>query len=926
MASLVGRKLGIALLSAAALLGCTGKSESDLMASARERLAKRDHAGATIELKTVLQTDPNAAEARYLLGLALLEQGDHAAALVELGKADDANFNPELLAPKLARAWIAGGKFKEVLQTYGDLTLTSPSAQAELRTAVAIAHIRMNNQSQAEAALRAALIADPNLPWALLTKARLEAVAGKFADALSLIDRAIIPGQPNGEAHLLRGLILRNASNDLEGAIKAYQSASEDARHVVEARGALIQIHLMQGRVPKAKAELAALQKSHPKSPATHYLDALVAYAQKDFVRAEAITEGLLRVMPNSPNVLILGGASSLQRGSLIGAEAKLGKVVQTVERVPVARKMLGETYLRMGQPEKALAALRPLVEQARPDADAMALAGQAHLMAGQAREAEAMFAAAATLKPDDAKIRTALALTDLVKGNAQAAFDALQEIAVKDVGETADLALISAHLRRGEADAALRAIDKLQQKFPDKPTALHLRGVALRAKGDLPGARAAFEGALKIEPKHFAAVAALVGLDVQENKLDAARQRIDAAVIGNPQNVQARIALFNVMARQGAKPDQLLGAIDDAIKANPGEAAPRVAKITQLSTTKDISGAAAAAQQALAALPQHPDVLDAAGRALANAGDYQQAISAFNKLVNAAPRSPQPYFRLADLHARRGDQAAVSSSLARAFEVAPESPEVHQRLLAQAVRTRDFRPALAAAKELQTRFRESAAGHLLQGDIESARKAWPVAQAAYRGALGKPDAAGRPQVRLYGALMAAGDKAGAERFASEWVRAHPQDTRLLEYLGLVAFNQKDYALAERRFLEVLAIEPRHQAALNNLAWVLAERGAAGAVETAERAAAASGNAPPVLDTLAKALASEGKMERAIEVQKQALAAMPDRHQFRLNLAGLYIRAGNRTEAAAELETLSKLGDKFPYQTEVGQLKKSLPR
>jgi tetratricopeptide (TPR) repeat protein len=178
----------------------------------------------------------------------------------------------------------------------------------------------------------------------------------------------------------------------------------------------------------------------------------------------------------------------------------------------------------------------------------------------------------------------------------------------------------------------------------------------------------------------------------------------------------------------------------------------------------------------------------------------------------------------------------------------------------------------------------------------------------------------------MYGSLVAAGDKAGAERFAAEWILAHPQDLQFLEYMGLVAFNQKDYARAERRFTEVLAVDPRHGAALNNLAWILAERGAPGAVEAAEKAVALTGNSPAVLDTLAKALASEGKIDRAIEVQKQALAAMPDRHQFRLNLAALHARAGNKEAAAAELETLAKLGNKFPYQAEVAQLQKALPR
>ncbi len=48
----------------------------DSIASAKQLIAKRDHVAAVIELKSALQQTPNSGEARYLLGVALLEQGE----------------------------------------------------------------------------------------------------------------------------------------------------------------------------------------------------------------------------------------------------------------------------------------------------------------------------------------------------------------------------------------------------------------------------------------------------------------------------------------------------------------------------------------------------------------------------------------------------------------------------------------------------------------------------------------------------------------------------------------------------------------------------------------------------------------------------------------------------------------------------------
>ena len=58
-----------------------------LVASAKESLAKNDRSAAVIQLKNALQKNPDLGEARLLLGKALLEQGDLAAAEKELRRA-----------------------------------------------------------------------------------------------------------------------------------------------------------------------------------------------------------------------------------------------------------------------------------------------------------------------------------------------------------------------------------------------------------------------------------------------------------------------------------------------------------------------------------------------------------------------------------------------------------------------------------------------------------------------------------------------------------------------------------------------------------------------------------------------------------------------------------------------------------------------
>lgn len=911
----------LACTAAVLLAACGGPSDGDALGRAAKLMDKGDFSGATFELKTALQQSPNLGEARFRLGVVLLELGDPKSALVELQKARDLGYAEDELAPKVARAWLATGKNKEVVQTYTGVRVSPARNQAELLTALALAHGALGQRAPADAAIDEALKTDPKLPLALISKARFVAAAGKVDEALGLVEQAMVPGALNGDALMLKGMFLRYAKRDDAGAIKALEQAAKDTRVALGARSTLTTIFIQQNRLQDARAQLAALAKTHPKHPQALFLDAVVAYAARDFARSSAICEQLLRGLSNNTQVLVLAGASDLQRGALVAAESKLGKVVQTVEGAVGARKLLAETYLRMGQTDKVQQTLKPLLEQPSPEADTLNLSAQSHLMAGEFRQAEAQFAAAAKLKPDDVRVRTSLALIDLAKGNAPSALDTLQALAAKDPGDTADLALINAQLRRRDFDAALTAIAGLEKKQPERAAAPHLRGIVLLRKGDRAGARAAFEAALGKAPGHFASTHALATLDEQEQQPAAAIKRLEAVVKANPNNIAARMALLDVMLRAKAAPADILAGIDAAIQAGPAEAAPRVAKIVQLSRMNDAKGAAMAAQQAMSALPGDRHVLDAAGVAFIAAGDEQQAISAFNKLTSLMPNSAQPYLRLADVHARKGRTAGVASSLSRATDVEPLSAELHRRLLIQGRQTRDYKAAKALAADLQKRYARRPEGYLLDGEILAVQGQWPAAAAAYQAGL-KAAPGTELAMRATRALERAGNRQAADALAGDWASRHPADGEFQAFLGDRARAAGDHARAERHYLDALRIDPEQAAVMNNLAWVQARLKKDSALGYAEKAVQMRPQQAEFMDTLAGVLADRGQLDKAIEWQRKALAIRPDDPELKLALARVLVQAGQKAEANKLLGELAKLGGTFKAQAEVQALSK----
>ena len=171
---------------------------------------------------------------------------------------------------------------------------------------------------------------------------------------------------------------------------------------------------------------------------------------------------------------------------------------------------------------------------------------------------------------------------------------------------------------------------------------------------------------------------------------------------------------------------------------------------------------------------------------------------------------------------------------------------------------------------------------------------------------------------------MQAGKAKEAEQFAATWTTAHPKDARFSAYLAEAALGRKDYAAAEKLYLGVLQLQPDSALALNNLAWVTLQLQKDGALAYSEKANQLAPKQPQFMDTLAMVLSAKGEHAKAIELQTQAVALQPANNALKLNLARIYVAAGDKARAKAELDALAKLNGGRPIQTEVADLLKTL--
>jgi putative PEP-CTERM system TPR-repeat lipoprotein len=911
-----------ALLAAVALAGCSGESEEKLIASARSYLDQRDTKSAVIQLKNALQKNPESAVARLLLGRALLDSGDPRGALEELRRAQERGVPVEQAAPEVARALLMVGEAAKVTTQFAATELREPKAAADLATSVGAAYAMQGDDARTQEYAERALKAQPGFAGALVLQAQLKASQRDFDGALQLLDGVLSGDKTHHGAGALKGTLLWQAKRDLDGALAAFRAVLAAHPGSVSTRSAVIALLREQGKREASANELAELKKVAPVHPETQYLEARAAFEARDYRGALDLVSRVLKVAPDNVAALELAGGAAYQARAYAQAEAHLSRAIQRNPTRTLPRQLLAQTYLRSGQAARAIDTLQPLISGASPDGPSLAVAGEAYLQAGDVAKADDAFKRAAKAAPDDAQVRTSAAIAMAARGRLAEALPELEALAAAGSSPRPDMALISARLAQRDFAGALKAVEGLRTKLPDSAMPDFLRGRVLQQQGDVAGASAAFETAQSKDAAHYPSAAALSAIDFAAGRTDPARQRFTALLKANPKSHLAHLALAEIASRTRAAPADVQRHITDAVQAAPEEALPRVQLVNHLLRQGDAKAALVAAQEASATVPDVAEVIDALGRAQMAAGDSQQALLTFRKLAASQPNSAQLMLRLAEAQFAAKDASAARASLRRALELEPRLFAAQRALATLAMSEKKPDEALALARAWQVSQPKDAAGFALEGEIQASRKDWPAAAAALRAAAARQPGV-EIAIALHGVLVNGGQRAEAERWAAEWQRTHPKDAAFRFHLGDVALAGKDVAGAEAHYRAVLEWQPNNALAMNNLAWLMARDGRPGAVAMAERAAQLMPDRAAILDTLAAALVAEKQLPRALEVQKQALQRAPQDAAMRLNLARIYLQAGDKQQARNELQTLAKLGDTFRGQPEVAELLKA---
>ena len=917
-------RIAAVLFLAIALVACNRNDTASYITSAKSYIAKSDYKAAIIELKNALLGSPNSGEARFLMATSLLATGDAVGAETEARKAVDLKYAPDETYPLLARALLRQGEYRKVTSEFGNVKLESEAARADLDSSLGIAYLSLGEQKDARTSIDAALAANPKDVRARIVQARLTAQDKDLPQAQKVVDDVLADKPGDVEAMLLKSE-LQLAQGKRDDAIKtleqAIEKAPEDIRPQVRrdpppravaparsgsgpARGdeegrADADPHVLLGRArflgarrsgacqgsDPAGAEGRSRPPPEPLSRGDHQLPVgvLRRRGRRD---AEGDRPGSGRTQCTAG----AGGDLSAHRTPGAGARsARAGAQARTERSAPAADGGRGLPRLERRRRRQ------PSISKRRMRSTKATSPGQVEL----------------------AQVR-------LATGDTDRALRDLEAISKADTSSNAaDLALVSAYLRRHEFDKALAAVSALEKKQPTSPLPYSLKGTVYLAKGDAKAARASFDKALEVDPAFFNAAYNLARLDIADRNIEAARKRYAQMLAKNPKSEALLLAQAELLGATGASQQEVTAALERAIAANPTSARPRLALIGYLVQKRDTKAALAAAQAAQAALPDNPQILNALGVSQLLAHENTQALETFRRLVQLQPQSAPALVKLAEVQLLSKDYDGAIDTLRQAIALQPDLPEAWTAMATAYVAAGRPESAVAEGRKYEKERPDRAVGYAIEGEALALQKQWPEAAAAFREALARQPLP-MLAVRRYSALQNAGKTAEATAMADKWFKDHPKDVTLRAFIAQQSLAKKDYPRAVRQYEAALEIEPNNALFLNNLAWMLNELGDPRAQKYAERAyvLAPTNRLGPRHAGLDPRPAR--RCRERCRTPQDGRSVAPGQNEIRLHLAKALLKTGDKAGAKNELEALAKLDQTSAVRDEAQKLLKEL--
>ncbi len=883
------------------------KTTDELLTEAQSLIQNGEAPEAVINLKNILQKDPNNYQARFLLGSAYLSADNYHSAEKEFQKSLSINPNENKTLLMLAKTQINLNQFENVIKSLKDNSLTDSEDKIYALLLLGQAYLSLDKIDQAKEKFQEADTLNSDSPHSIFGKAILAAYENRAEEGLSLADKLLQQDNNYTQVWLLKGSIYSKQHSYLLAA-EAYLSYYKLKPHSIGIRTLVAHNYIRAGEYSLAKPHIDDLRKINENHPTINTLAAQLKYSEQNYEMARELADSVVNATNNGLAQMI-SGLSSFQLKSYEQAYYQLNAIAEQLPKGHQVNKVLAILQVKLGYTDELKETLGRFSELTSADAEIYANLGMEFVNKGDKKSALDMLNKASLLAPKDEKIQTHLGIFKLLNSDKSGIVNLTDAIEINPDFKAANIALAMNYLKTGEIEKAKAIATQWITSNPKNASALILRGSISLKSGETDEAVSYFKKATEIDANNLISTFNLAVIFAEQGDYEKSNKYLDEIfTIDLEYPLAYRLAISNSLRLD--KQSELKTKLQSIIETNPEAFWPRIILARKLMVEKNH-------QEAISILEYLTDYenlpspyLLTLSNALLADKQHEKLSLMYAQWQLKQPANETAYLSYIDILDKRKNYANAlnvvikglsQEALASNFQLLSLEPYY---LLA----TEQVELANKKVKILARTAPNNAFILRIQGQIAlyQDRHTEAVTYLSHSYRLNR-----KIPVGLF--LVTAYKKNNQNKQAIDFLNIELElspnvDVYKKSLAELYVSSSPDKAV--NHYQQLLEKHPEDIVILNNLAWTYFQKGDLEvAYSYATKAKNLSPKHPKILDTYGIILTKQNKLNQAISALELAFSLAPNDIEIKEHLADAY-KANNQKEKAEELTAKDNVKEK----------------
>ncbi len=672
----------------------------------------------------------------------------------------------------------------------------------------------------------------------------------------------------------------------------------------------LADIYFQQGRFRRAYAfglkasQLSTNDVELRVKMATLYL---TAHKQKE---AHDEAEWILAKSPTNsvaPEILVDSVTSGIELEQTKQRLASLAKQIGDTAPLEVANALMNYT---VGDLKGSEASAKRALELDPKSASAYATLGTIYLVQQKIKDADAAFKNAADFSPMRSPRRLSYANFKVQTGDLAEGKRLIHEITEKAPDylpawiRDAEIALAEKRYTDCEgllAQALARDTDNYEALLLQVRLRL-VQGQADKAVAELDRMSALYERSPEVQ--YYLALAHLASDDMGKAAGD-----LNKALFLQPGYPDATLLLAQVNIQKGDS-QTAISSLTDLISRRPGIDQAYLYLANAYIMEKNYDEALSTYSQMAKYFPKNPEVPLLTGSVLVLQEKNAEARKSFEKALQMAPNFTAAQEQLVNLDIGDGNYTAAFD---RVNKMAEQDKGPNPQLLLAKIH-------IARAENLARQAAKTNPAVRKMGDVPAAQDDVNQAEAALLKAIQVDPNLTAGYLMLTDIYVSAGKAQAALDQLQSFVNKTNNAAAYMR-MGVIYESITNYPAARDAYEKVIAVSPNSGAALNNLAYLYAERlhDNDKAYQMADRARQLSPHDPSTADTLGWIVYKRGDYARALALETESAAKLGALPEVQLHLGLAQYMSGNENAARTSLTQAASSTKDFPHKEEATQ-------